>query len=88
MSSQETPDWTKGPYILQTVMLLLGPTLYAASIYMVLGRIMRLLNATHYSVIRVTWLTKIFVFGDVLSFLAQALGTSPHAMGGRLIFGI
>lgn len=62
-------------YALQTVLILLAPPLYSASIYMVLGRLMRYLHAEHHSLIRVTWVTKIFVGGDVLSFLMQAAGT-------------
>lgn len=41
---------------------------------MVLGRIIRLLDASHLSLIRTTWLTKIFVAGDVLSFATQGAG--------------
>lgn len=62
------------PYIMQSILLLLGPALYAASIYMVLGRMIRLLNAEDLSLIRTKWLTKLFVAGDVLSFLAQSSG--------------
>lgn len=66
------------PYIIQSLLLLLGPALLAASIYMVLGRIIGLLDAGDLSVIRPKWLTKIFVAGDVLSFLAQSAGTYPQ----------
>ncbi|CAI7633266.1 unnamed protein product [Penicillium crustosum] len=59
------------PYAIQNVFLLLGPTLFAASIYMVLGRIIRCLHAESHSLIRINWLTKVFVSGDVLSFLIQ-----------------
>lgn len=41
---------------------------------MVLGRIIRRTDAQSYSIIRVNWLTKIFVGGDIFCFLAQALG--------------
>ena len=41
---------------------------------MLLGRIVRLLDAEHHSIIRTTWVTKIFVGGDVLSFLVQVGG--------------
>ncbi|KAK7414350.1 hypothetical protein QQX98_006792 [Neonectria punicea] len=74
MSAQEAPDFTKNPYIIQSILLLLGPALYAASIYMVLGRIIVLLDAGELSVIRPNWLTKVFVLGDVLSFFAQSGG--------------
>lgn len=41
---------------------------------MILGRIIRRTKAEAYSMIRVTWLTKIFVGGDIFSFLVQAMG--------------
>ncbi|KAI8942623.1 hypothetical protein NX059_000677 [Plenodomus lindquistii] len=53
---------------------LLGPTFFAASIYMVLGRLIRLLEAEEHSMIRTTWLTKVFLLGDILSFLSQSGG--------------
>ncbi|KAK8075898.1 hypothetical protein PG994_003170 [Apiospora phragmitis] len=75
MSSSESPDFTKNPYIIQSVLLLLGPTLFAASIYMILGRLIRLLDADTYSPIPPRWLTKVFVLGDMLSFFAQGGGS-------------
>ncbi|KHE80299.1 RTA1-domain-containing protein [Neurospora crassa] len=74
ISAGETPDWTLTPYLIQSLLILLGPSLYAASIYMILGRLTCMLEAEAYSVIRVKWLTKIFVLGDVFSFLAQGAG--------------
>jgi len=74
LSSRQSPDWTLGPYIMQTLLLLLAPTLFAASMYMILGRLIRLLDAEAHSLIRTTRLTKIFVAGDVLSFLVQSGG--------------
>ncbi|CAK7221264.1 hypothetical protein SCUCBS95973_004435 [Sporothrix curviconia] len=74
VSAGQTPNWTTGPYILQSLTLLLGPTLLAASIYMTLGRFIRHLQADQYSPIRTTWLTKVFVLGDVLSFFVQSGG--------------
>ncbi|KAM7208387.1 RTA1 like domain containing protein [Naviculisporaceae sp. PSN 640] len=73
-ATQEPHEWNRGPYILQALTILLAPALFAASIYMVLGRIIRLLDAAHLSLVRTTWLTKIFVAGDVLSFAAQGAG--------------
>ncbi|CAH0047799.1 unnamed protein product [Clonostachys solani] len=96
ISAGETPNWTTGPYILQSLTLLLGPTLLAASIYMALGRLIRLLNADRHSLIRTTWLTKVFVLGDVLSFLTQSGGggmlanaktQSDMSMGENIIMG-
>ncbi|KAH7114408.1 RTA1 like protein-domain-containing protein [Dendryphion nanum] len=62
------------PYIMQTLLLLLGPALYAASIYMILGRLIVLTSGEKYSLVRPSWLTKIFVSGDVISFLMQGAG--------------
>lgn len=55
----------------------------AASIYMVLGRLIRLLDAHEYALIRTTWMTKIFVTGDVLSFLLQ--GGGKHLLSRRAV---
>ncbi|PSN60018.1 RTA1-domain-containing protein [Corynespora cassiicola Philippines] len=73
-SSQQTPDWTLGPYIIQSLFLLLAPALFAASIYMELGRLILVIDAEKYSPIPKRWLTKIFVAGDVLSFMMQGAG--------------
>lgn len=73
-SARQTPDWTTMPYVIQQLFLLLAPSFFAASIYMILGRIIRLLNGESNSLIRTSWLTKIFVTGDVLSFLMQGSG--------------
>ncbi|KAK3938536.1 hypothetical protein QBC46DRAFT_162369 [Diplogelasinospora grovesii] len=73
-ANEESGEWTLTPYIVQSLLILLGPTLYAASIYMVLGRLIMFLDAEEHAVIRRKWLTKIFVMGDVLSFLAQSAG--------------
>lgn len=59
---------------MQTLLLLLGPALLAASIYMILGRIILLTDGEKYALVRRTWLTKIFVGGDILAFLAQSAG--------------
>ena len=66
------------PYIGQSLLLLLAPALFAASIYMILGRLIVALNAGSNSIIRPSWLTKIFVVGDVLSFLMQCGGMSSR----------
>ncbi|KAK4119484.1 RTA1-domain-containing protein [Parathielavia appendiculata] len=74
ISATETPKWTLKPYIIQTLLILLGPALLAASIYMILARLIRLLGAEKYALIRPNWMTKVFVTGDVLSFFAQGGG--------------
>ena len=65
------------PYIIQNILILLGPALFAGSIYMVLGRLIRVLDADDYSLIRVQWLTKLFLLGDILSIFGQGGGEMP-----------
>ena len=76
MSANESPNWTLGPYVMQSTLLLVAPALFAASIYMELGRVIHLVKGEKHSLVRVNWMTKIFVAGDVLSFLMQASGMS------------
>jgi hypothetical protein len=56
--------------------ILLAPALFAASIYMILGRIILLVEGQDHSIIRPQWLTKIFVFGDVICFLLLGGGAN------------
>jgi hypothetical protein len=74
INAKQSPDWAKTPFILESILLLLGPTLLAASVYMVLARLIRYLDADSYSIIRTRWLTKVFVLGDIISFLCQSAG--------------
>ncbi|CRL23251.1 RTA1 like protein [Penicillium camemberti] len=68
-------------YSISTIMILLAPPLYAASIYMTLGRLVTHLNAEKLSMVPVKWLTIIFVTGDVVAFLMQAAGGGIMASG-------
>lgn len=63
-----------GPYVVHSVFVLIAPPLFAATIYMSLGRIIVMLRMERYSIIPIKWLTKIFVFGDVVSFFMQGAG--------------
>ncbi|OQD88289.1 hypothetical protein PENANT_c004G09848 [Penicillium antarcticum] len=74
ISAQQTPNYSAMPYALQSLFILIAPSLFAASVYMILGRIFRLTDGDSRSLIRATRLTKIFVLGDVLAFLIQAGG--------------
>ncbi|KAL2819066.1 RTA1 like protein-domain-containing protein [Aspergillus cavernicola] len=94
LSSTESPDWTQGPYIMQSALILIAPAFLAASIYMILGRIIVMLDAEKCSIIRLRFLTKLFVAGDVLSFLMQASGAgimvkddNSADMGEKIIVG-
>ena len=66
----------KTPFIIQTLLIFLAPILLSASVYMFLGRIIIAAGGQQFSFIRVTWLTKIFVVGDIVCFLVQAGGAS------------
>lgn len=74
-ASQKAGCWTLTPYLIQSMFLLLAPAMFAASIYMVLGRVILLVDGEVYALIRRRWLTKIFVTGDVICFLLLGGGT-------------
>ncbi|QKX57414.1 uncharacterized protein TRUGW13939_04526 [Talaromyces rugulosus] len=83
------------PFCIQNVFILLGPALFAASIYMVLGRIIVGVKGERFSLIPVRLLTKLFVTGDILSFLIQGgaagmmISSDLASMGNKLvIFGL
>ncbi|KAI9928007.1 hypothetical protein ASPWEDRAFT_42173 [Aspergillus wentii DTO 134E9] len=81
MSGTQSPNYELGPYIQQTMLLLIAPTLFAASIYMELGRLILLTDGEIHSIIRRKWLTKIFVLGDVISFMMQGAGGGIMSSG-------
>lgn len=70
------------PYLIQSIFLLLPPVLFAATLYMTLGRVVRSVQAERHSIIPPRWLTKIFVGGDVFSFLVQGSGAGLMSGGG------
>ncbi|KAI0017337.1 RTA1 like protein-domain-containing protein [Xylariomycetidae sp. FL0641] len=70
-----------GGYVIQSLLILVAPALFAATVYMILGRVIRALKAESHSLIRVDWLTKIFVVGDVISFCLQGGGGGIQAAG-------
>ncbi|KXL49097.1 hypothetical protein M433DRAFT_164139 [Acidomyces richmondensis BFW] len=69
-----------GPFALQNLFLLLAPIFFAATIYMLLGTIIRTLNAEDLSPIRLSRLTKTFVTADVLCLIIQGNGGSLQAI--------
>ncbi|KAG7042616.1 RTA1-domain-containing protein [Colletotrichum scovillei] len=71
ISAAQTPNWQVMPYALQSLMLLIAPSLLAASIYGMLGRLIILSNGQDYSPVKPKILTKVFITSDVLSFLVQ-----------------
>jgi hypothetical protein len=66
---------------MQTLLLLVAPALFAASIYMELSRIILLVDGESHALIKKKWLTKLFVCGDVASFLMQGGGGGIQASG-------
>lgn len=76
-----------GPYIAQSLFIILPPSLYAATIYMIFGRLVIFVDAAEASIIRPSRVTKIFVCGDVLAFLLQAGGGGMMAQAGMADLG-
>ncbi|KAK3616474.1 hypothetical protein LTR56_024723 [Elasticomyces elasticus] len=70
-----------GGFIMQAILILVAPALFAASIYMILGRLIRVLHAEHLSLIPIKWITRIFVTGDVIAFTLQAAGGGTQSGG-------
>ncbi|KAJ0353907.1 hypothetical protein COL154_011954 [Colletotrichum chrysophilum] len=59
------------PFVTSQNNILLAPVLFAASIYMTLGRVIRIVNGEQHAIIRPSRLTKVFVAGDVLALAIQ-----------------
>lgn len=66
---------------MQAILILVAPALFAASIYMILARLIRALHAEHLAMIPINWITKIFVTGDVIAFGLQAAGGGIQSGG-------
>jgi hypothetical protein len=66
---------------MQAILILVAPALFAASIYMIIGRIIRSVHAEHLSLIPINWVTRIFVICDVISFTLQAGGGGIQSGG-------
>lgn len=67
-------DTAWGPFIVQGTLLLVGPLFFAATIYMMLGRTIRLADGEDVSLIPARWYTRIFVAADVSTLTIQGLG--------------
>lgn len=73
LMSARKPD-SLVPYILQSMFIILPPSLYAATIYMTYGRVVTYIGKPHLSIIGPQKVTKVFVIGDVAAFLLQLAG--------------
>lgn len=75
------------PYILQSVLLLIAPTFFAASIYMIFGRMARLVFAESYVLLPTKINTTTYVLADIFSLLIQASGGGLMASKGSATTG-
>lgn len=71
------------PYVMQSTLLLLAPILFAASLYMTLSRVIVSVHGHKCSPVAPRWLTRVFVAGDVFSFIVQASGAGLRVMSGN-----
>ncbi|KIY03576.1 uncharacterized protein Z520_00267 [Fonsecaea multimorphosa CBS 102226] len=62
------------PYAIQSTFILLAPVCYAATVYMVLGRLIRSVHGERFSIIRPARMTKLFVLADILALNVQGNG--------------
>ncbi|KAJ5358467.1 RTA1-domain-containing protein [Penicillium cataractarum] len=76
ISGSQYPNYSMAPIAIQTILILIAPSLFAASVYMTLGRIIIITGGEKYALVRRSWLTKIFVLGDIIAFLTQAGGAA------------
>jgi hypothetical protein len=74
-------------YAIQSLLIILPPSLYAATMYMIFGRLVLFVNHPSASLIRPTRVTKIFVTGDTLSFFLQAGGGGMMTSAGMANLG-
>lgn len=61
-------------YVGQSTLIILPPSLYAATIYMTYGRIVMFVGKPHLSIVAPRKVTKVFVLGDTAAFLLQLSG--------------
>lgn len=73
-ASESFGCWSLAPFIIHSILVLVAPAVIAASIYMLLEEIIRLSNGDSYSIMSPRWITRVFVAGDVASFLIQSYG--------------
>lgn len=67
--------WSRGPYIMQTLLLLIAPPLFSATLYMTFGRLVtNVLHNEKKLLLYPKYITKFCVVGDILSLLLQAAG--------------
>ncbi|PYI08364.1 putative RTA1 domain protein [Aspergillus sclerotiicarbonarius CBS 121057] len=70
-----------GPWAQQEMLILCAPPLVAATVYMVLGRMIRSLQAEHHSSMPTKRLTWVFVLNDIICFCTQLGGAGVQVTG-------
>ncbi|KAJ5489215.1 hypothetical protein N7539_004105 [Penicillium diatomitis] len=75
-------------WALQEMLILCAPPLIAATIYIVLGRIIRAFDAEHLSSMRPKRMTLVFVLNDVICFCTQLGGAGVQVTGDANIMNI
>ncbi|KAJ5447369.1 RTA-like protein [Penicillium cf. griseofulvum] len=70
-----------GSWALQEMLILCAPPLIAATVYMVLGRVIRSFGAEHLASMTPRKITVIFVLNDVLTFCTQLGGAGVQVTG-------
>jgi len=71
---------SRSAYIMQSCLIVLAPAFFAATVYMILGRVIAHVNSPQLSFIPHRRLTTIFVLGDVFSFMIQGSGSGLMVM--------
>jgi hypothetical protein len=66
-------------YVIQSALIVVAPVFYAASIYMVLGRLIRTVGGEHFSMIKPTRMSKWFIWGDFITLNVQGNGAGLTA---------
>jgi len=66
-------------FLVQAIFLVIAPAFFAASIYMTLTRIIRTVKGEHLSIIRINWLSRTFVIGDLISLNVQSAASGLNS---------
>lgn len=69
------------PFLIQLFLILGAVPLISASIYMSYSRVVRALEAEGHSLVRVSWVSKLYVLIDVACLVLQVMGTVMQAYG-------
>ncbi|KAF4180846.1 hypothetical protein CNMCM8927_003678 [Aspergillus lentulus] len=70
-----------GPFILQTLLILVAAPLLAATLYMSMGRMIEALSAQKFSCMSPRWMTRIYVLVDIACIITQFMGAGMMSSG-------